>query len=162
MRVGIGYDVHPLMKGRKLILGGVEVSFEKGLSGHSDADVLLHAICDASLGAAGEGDIGCHFPDTDPQYKNISSLTLLQKVSEIITKKRMLVNNIDATVVAEKPRLFPYINAMKEKIAASLGIKKETVNIKATTAEGLGFIGKGEGVAAYAVVSLKELGVVSE
>lgn len=155
MRIGIGYDVHPLVEGRKLILGGVEVPFNKGLAGHSDADVLLHAVCDASLGAAGEGDIGCHFPASDPQYKNISSLTLLQKVFQIISKKHTLVNNIDATVIAEKPRLSPYINAMKEKIAASLGIKKEAVNIKATTTEGLGFIGKGEGMAAYAVVTLK-------
>lgn len=157
MRIGIGYDVHPLIEGRKLILGGVEVLFNKGLLGHSDADVLLHAICDASLGAAGEGDIGCHFPDSDPQYKNISSLTLLQKVSEIIAKKQMLVNNIDATIVAEEPRLSPYINTMREKIAASLGIKEEAVNIKATTTEGLGFIGRGEGMAAYAVVSLKNI-----
>jgi len=156
MRIGIGYDVHSLVEGRKLMLGGVEVSFKKGLTGHSDADVLLHAICDALLGAAGERDIGCHFPPGDPQYKNISSLTLLQKVSEIIAKKRMLVNNIDATVVIEAPRLSSYINAMKEKIAASLGIKEEAVNIKATTTEGLGFIGKGEGIAAYAVISLKE------
>jgi 2-C-methyl-D-erythritol 2,4-cyclodiphosphate synthase len=157
MRIGIGYDVHPLVEGRKLILGGIEVPFNKGLLGHSDADVLLHAICDACLGAAGEGDIGCHFPDSDAQYKNISSLTLLQKVSEIIAKKRILVNNIDATVVIEKPRLSPYINAMKEKIAIALNIEEKTINIKATTAEGLGFIGKGEGIAAYAVVSLKEI-----
>ncbi|MBT9131986.1 2-C-methyl-D-erythritol 2,4-cyclodiphosphate synthase [candidate division NPL-UPA2 bacterium Unc8] len=156
MRIGIGYDVHLLVEGRKLMLGGVEVSFNKGLLGHSDADVLLHAICDASLGAAGEGDIGCHFPTGDPQYKNISSLILLQKVSEIIAKKRMLVNNIDVTVVAEEPRLSSYINAMKEKIAIALNIEKKTINIKATTTEGLGFIGKGEGMAAYAVVSLKE------
>ncbi|MBT9138868.1 MAG: 2-C-methyl-D-erythritol 2,4-cyclodiphosphate synthase [Syntrophomonadaceae bacterium] len=156
MRIGIGYDVHLLVEGRKLMLGGVEVSFNKGLLGHSDADVLLHAICDASLGAAGEGDIGCHFPTGDPQYKNISSLILLQKVSEIIAKKRMLVNNIDVTVVAEEPRLSSYINAMKEKIAIALNIEKKTINIKATTTEGLGLIGKGEGMAAYAVVSLKE------
>ncbi len=156
MRIGIGYDVHLLVEGRKLMLGGVEVSFNKGLLGHSDADVLLHAICDASLGAAGEGDIGCHFPTGDPQYKNISSLILLQKVSEIIAKKRMLVNNIDVTVVAEGPRLSSYINAMKEKIAIALNIEKKTINIKATTTEGLGLIGKGEGMAAYAVVSLKE------
>lgn len=155
MRIGIGYDVHPLIEGRKLILGGVEVSFNKGLAGHSDADVLLHAICDALLGAAGEGDIGCHFPPGEAQYKNISSLILLQKVSEIIDKKRMLVNNIDATVLAEMPRLSPYINAMKEKIAVSLGIKEEAVNIKATTTEGLGFAGRGEGIAACAVVTLK-------
>ncbi|MBT9146774.1 MAG: 2-C-methyl-D-erythritol 2,4-cyclodiphosphate synthase [Syntrophomonadaceae bacterium] len=156
MRIGIGYDVHLLVEGRKLMLGGIEVSFNKGLLGHSDADVLLHAICDASLGAAGEGDIGCHFPTGDPQYKNISSLILLQKVSEIIAKKRMLVNNIDVTVVAEEPRLSSYINAMKEKIAIALNIEKKTINIKATTTEGLGLIGKGEGMAAYAVVSLKE------
>lgn len=155
MRVGIGYDVHSLIEGRTLMLGGVEVSFNKGLLGYSDADVLLHAICDALLGAAGEGDIGCHFPPGEVQYKNISSLTLLQKVSKIIDKKRMSVNNIDATVVMEAPRLSPYINAMKEKIAVSLGIKEEAVNIKATTTEGLGFIGKGEGIAAYAVVTLK-------
>ncbi|CUH97741.1 Bifunctional enzyme IspD/IspF [Propionispora sp. 2/2-37] len=154
LRFGMGYDVHRLVEGRKLILGGVEVPHIHGLDGHSDADVLLHAIKDAMLGAAALGDIGRHFPDTDPQYKGISSLSLLGKVKDIIASKGYMVNNIDATIVAEKPKLAPYIGKMIANIAAKLMIDIDMVNVKATTTEGLGFAGKREGIAAYAVVSI--------
>jgi len=149
MRVGIGYDVHRLVKGRKLILGGVEIPFEKGLLGHSDADVLIHAIMDSILGALGLGDIGKHFPDTDDQYKDISSLILLNRVYELMKNKNYTIGNIDAIVVAQRPKLAPYIDAMEEKIAGVLKISKEKVNIKATTTEMLGFEGRGEGISAY-------------
>lgn len=149
MRVGIGYDVHRLVEGRKLILGGVEVPFEKGLLGHSDADVLIHAIMDSILGALGLGDIGKHFPDTDDQYKDISSLILLQRVYELMKSQNYTIGNIDAIIVAQRPKLAPYIGAMEEKIASVLKISKEKVNIKATTTEMLGFEGRGEGISAY-------------
>ncbi|SEP44802.1 2-C-methyl-D-erythritol 2,4-cyclodiphosphate synthase [Propionispora vibrioides] len=154
LRFGMGYDVHRLVEGRKLILGGVEVPHTYGLDGHSDADVLLHAIKDALLGAAALGDIGRHFPDSDPRYKGISSLILLGKVRDIIAAKGYQVNNIDATIVAEKPKLAPYIERMNANIAAELEIAVDMVNVKATTTEGLGFAGKKEGIAAYAVASI--------
>jgi 2-C-methyl-D-erythritol 2,4-cyclodiphosphate synthase len=157
MRIGFGYDVHPLVEGRKLILGGVEVPFEKGLEGHSDADVLLHAICDGILGALGEGDIGIHFPNTDPQFRGISSLRLLRAVAAKTAEKNFIIGNLDSTVVAESPRIGPLIPQMKEEIAGALGISPQQINIKATTCEGLGFIGEGKGMAAYAVVLLKEV-----
>lgn len=156
MRIGFGYDVHPLVKGRKLILGGVEIPFEKGLEGYSDADVLLHAICDGILGALGEGDIGKHFPNTDPRFKGISSLRLLEGVASRLSEKFFLVENLDSTVVAENPQIGPYIPRMAEQIARVLRIAPRQVNIKATTSEHLGFIGEGKGIAAYAVVLLKE------
>ena len=152
MRVGIGYDVHRLVEGRRLILGGVEVPFEKGLLGHSDGDVLLHAICDALLGAAGRGDIGRHFPDTNPEYKDISSLILLEKVKGLIKEYR--INSIDSIIVAQEPKLASYLSKMKENIVQVLKIDKSKINIKATTTEKLGSIGRGEGIAAYAMVSL--------
>jgi 2-C-methyl-D-erythritol 2,4-cyclodiphosphate synthase len=157
MRVGFGYDVHRLAKGRKLILGGVEIPFEKGLEGHSDADVLLHAICDGLLGAIGKGDIGQHFPNTDPQFKDISSLKLLQGVALKMAELNFAVENVDSTVVAERPKIGPYIPQMGEKIARVLNISPRQVNVKATTSEGLGFIGQAKGIAAYAVVLLKEV-----
>ncbi len=153
MRVGIGYDVHKLVEERKLILGGVEVPFERGLLGHSDGDVLLHAICDALLGAAGKGDIGQHFPDTSPEYKDISSLILLEKVKGLIKEHR--INNIDSIVIAQEPKLASYLAKMKENIAKVLKIDKSKINIKATTTEGLGPMGRGEGIAAYAMISLE-------
>ncbi|MCK4648948.1 2-C-methyl-D-erythritol 2,4-cyclodiphosphate synthase [bacterium] len=154
MRVGMGYDVHKLVEGRRLILGGMEVPFGRGLLGHSDGDVLLHAICDALLGAAGKGDIGRHFPDTDPEYKNISSLILLEKVKGLVKEYR--INNIDSIVIAQKPKLAPYFSKMKENITQVLKIDKSKINIKATTTEKLGSLGRGEGIAAYAMVSLEE------
>jgi len=157
MRIGFGYDVHPLVKGRKLILGGVEIPFEKGPEGHSDADVLLHAICDAILGALGEGDIGKHFPDTDPQFRGISSVQLLRAVAAKMSEKNYIIGNLDSTVVAERPKIGPFIPRMKEQIAGALKISSQQINIKATTSEGLGFIGKGKGMAAYAVVLLKKV-----
>lgn len=157
MRVGNGYDVHKLVKGRKLVMGGVEIPYEKGLLGHSDADVLVHAVIDALLGAAGEGDIGEHFPDSDPTYKNISSLLLLTETGKILEDKLYVVENIDATIVAQKPKLLPYLENMKKNIAAALRIEENQVNIKATTEEGLGFTGVGEGIKAYAVALIKEV-----
>ncbi len=154
VRFGMGYDVHKLVEGRKLILGGVEVPHSHGLLGHSDADVLLHAIKDALLGAAALGDIGRHFPDSDAQYKGASSLMLLGKVGEILQSHGYQVNNIDATVVAEKPKLAPFIPEMNANIAKVLGLKENQVNVKATTTEGLGFTGQKEGMAAYAVASV--------
>ena len=156
MRIGNGYDVHRLVEGRKLILGGVLIPFEKGLLGHSDADVLTHAIMDALLGAAAEGDIGRHFPDTDERYKNVDSLKLLTVVGKIIEDKLYVVENIDATIMAEKPKLAPFIPDMVKNIAKTLGIEESQVNIKATTEEGLGFTGTGEGMKAQAVCLLKE------
>lgn len=157
MKVGIGYDIHRLVTGRKLVLGGVEIPFEKGLFGHSDADVLAHSICDAILGALGKGDIGLHFPDTDPKYKDISSLILLGKVSEIMTEANFQVNNLDSVIIAQSPRLLSYIEEMKKNVSGVLNSSREVINIKATTNEGLGLIGQGEGIAAYTIVSLTEL-----
>ena len=155
MRIGMGYDIHRLVKGRQLVLGGVSIPYEKGLLGHSDADVLTHAICDALLGASGEGDIGIHFPDNDVDYKDISSLVLLEKTYRMIVRKGFTVINIDTIIFAEAPKLSPYRNAMREKIAATLDIASNCVNIKSTTSEGLGPIGRGEGIAAMSVVLLK-------
>lgn len=154
MRVGMGYDVHRLTQGRDMIIGGVKIPYEKGLLGHSDADVLLHAISDALLGAAALGDIGKHFPDTDPAYKGISSLLLLEKVGALIEEKGFLIENIDATIIAQAPKMRPHIDAMRENIANALGILVEQVNVKATTEEGLGFTGSGEGISAQAICLL--------
>ena len=153
-RVGIGYDVHCLKSGRKLVLGGVEIPFKKGLNGHSDSDVLLHAIADAVLGAAGKGDIGEHFPDTDSKFKGISSLLLLEKVRKEIESVGLKVVNVDCVLLAEEPKIKVYKPAMRKKIAKALNIEKTQVNIKATTCEGLGAIGRGEGMSAYATVLL--------
>jgi len=158
MRIGTGYDVHRLAAGRKLIIGGVDIPYEKGLLGHSDADVLLHAICDALLGAAGMGDIGKHFPDSNPAYKGISSLALLSEVRRLIGRSAFQVNNIDATIVAERPKMAPHIPLMVANIAAATGADRSAVNIKATTTEGLGFAGRGEGIAAYAVCTITRTG----
>lgn len=157
MRIGFGYDSHRLVKGRKLIIGGVEISSDEGLMGHSDADVLLHATCDAILGAAGEGDIGRHFPDTDEEYRDISSLELLARVRDIAIKKGFIINNIDTTVVLESPKLKEYIGRMIIKIASLLVMESNRINIKATTNEGMGFTGRGEGIAAFAVVTLDKM-----
>jgi 2-C-methyl-D-erythritol 2,4-cyclodiphosphate synthase len=154
MRIGTGYDVHRLSEGRKLVIGGVDIPAEKGLVGHSDADVLLHAICDALLGAAGLGDIGRHFPDTAPKYQGISSLLLLGEVRRLLAEAGFRVNNIDATIVAERPKMAPHVPAMVAHIAAAAGVDRSSVNVKATTTEGLGFAGKGEGMAAYAVCTI--------
>ncbi len=155
MRVGHGYDVHPLISGRDLILGGVKIPHPKGLQGHSDADVLIHAVCDACLGAAGLGDIGRHFPDTDPQYKNIDSRKLLRKVTEALTQRGWKVANVDSTLIAQAPRLSMHLPQMIQNIAADLGVSHDSINIKATTTEKLGFTGREEGIAAYAVVLLE-------
>ena len=154
MRVGMGYDVHRLVEGRKLILGGVEIPYEKGLLGHSDADVLIHAIMDALLGAAALGDIGKHFPDTDPQYKGISSVELLKHVAKLLDENNYVIENIDATVIAQRPKLRPYMEEMMKNIAGALGIEENRLNLKATTEEGLGFTGTGEGMASQAICSL--------
>ena len=156
MRIGHGYDVHKLVPGRALILGGVQIPYEKGLLGHSDADVLLHAVSDALLGAAGVGDIGKHFPDTDPQYKDADSLKLLQEVGKKVTIAGYRVSNIDVTMIAQRPKLRPYIETMEQNIAAALGIDQSRVNVKATTEEGLGFTGTMEGMACHAVCLLEE------
>ncbi|KAF5072004.1 2-C-methyl-D-erythritol 2,4-cyclodiphosphate synthase [anaerobic digester metagenome] len=156
MRIGSGYDVHKLVEKRKLILGGVEIPFEKGLLGHSDADVLLHAIMDALLGAAALGDIGRHFPDTDEVYKGADSLKLLSKVLYLISEKGYCIINIDATIIAQKPKLAHYLPEMCEIIAKTLEINRNQLNVKATSEEGLGFTGKGEGIAATAVCLLQE------
>ncbi len=155
MRVGIGYDVHKLVENRKLILGGVEIPHTLGLLGHSDADVLLHAVMDALLGAAALGDIGKHFPDTDERYKGISSIKLLAHVGELLEKEGYLIENIDATVIAQKPKLRPYIEQMEQNIAETLRIEKNQINVKATTEEGLGFTGSEEGISAQAICSLR-------
>ena len=154
MRIGMGYDVHKLVEGRDMIIGGVNIPYEKGLLGHSDADVLLHAISDALLGAAALGDIGKHFPDTDPQYKGISSLLLLKKVGELLSDKYFLIENIDATIIAQAPKMRPHIDTMRQNIADALGIDVSQVNVKATTEEGLGFTGSGEGISAQAICLL--------
>lgn len=156
MRIGLGYDVHRFIEGRKLVLGGVDIPFEKGLAGHSDADVLIHSIIDAILGALGEGDIGKHFPDTDIKYKDISSLILLEKISSLMFEKGFKIGNIDATIVAEKPKLLNFTGEMKIYIAEKLKCDDENINIKATTEEGLGFTGRMEGISSYSVVLLKK------
>ncbi len=154
MRIGMGYDVHKLVEDRELIIGGVTIPYEKGLLGHSDADVLLHAISDALLGATALGDIGKHFPDTDPAYKGISSVILLEKVGELLEEKGFLIENIDATIIAQAPKMRPYIDTMRENIAKALGILVEQVNVKATTEEGLGFTGLGQGISSQAICML--------
>ena len=154
MRIGNGYDVHKLVEGRKLILGGVEIEHTLGLDGHSDADVLLHAISDALLGAAALGDIGLHFPDTDPKYKGADSLKLLSAVGELIREKGYEIENIDSVILAQKPKLRPYIDEMRKNIATALSIDMDKVSVKATTEEELGFTGREEGMASYAVVLL--------
>lgn len=156
MRIGHGYDVHRLVPGRNLILGGVKIPYELGLDGHSDADVLLHAVSDALLGAAGLGDIGRHFPDTDPKYKGADSLVLLNIVGQKVAQKGYRVSNIDVTMIAQKPKLKDYISRMEENIASVLGLDPERVNVKATTEEKLGFTGTGEGMACHAVCLLEE------
>lgn len=161
MRIGHGYDVHRLTQGRKLILGGVEIEYEKGLLGHSDADVLLHAISDALLGAAALGDIGKHFPDNDPAYDGADSLVLLSRVGELISKNGYTVGNIDATVIAQAPKLAPHIEKMRRNIANALGIDIGCVSVKATTEERLGFTGDGSGIAAHAVCLIKTNGTAT-
>lgn len=156
MRIGHGYDVHRLVKGRKLILGGVKIRHSKGLQGHSDADVLCHAVSDALLGAAGLGDIGKHFPDTDPRFAGISSLLLLREVRGLLMKRGLGVESIDSTLVLQAPKVAGFISKMRENIADALGMNTSRVSVKATTTEGLGFVGKEEGVAAYAVALIRE------
>lgn len=155
MRIGMGYDVHKLVDDRKLILGGVEIPYEKGLLGHSDADVLLHAIMDALLGAAALGDIGKHFPDTDPQYKGISSIKLLEHVGKLLEDNHFEIENIDSTIICQKPKLAPYRDEMVRNIAMALNISENQVGVKATTEEGLGFTGEGLGISSHAIVLLK-------
>ncbi len=155
IRVGIGYDIHRLEEGRKLIIGGVDIPFRLGLAGHSDADVLLHSICDAMLGALALGDIGQHFPNTDMQYYGISSIILLGKVNSMLKDKGYIVNNVDSVVIAQEPRLADYIQIMREKIAQTLEIPTESVSIKATTAERLGSIGELKGISAFSIISVK-------
>ena len=154
MRIGMGYDVHRLVGGRPLVMGGVTIPYELGLLGHSDADVLLHAIADALLGAAALGDIGKHFPDTDPAYKGISSMILLEKVGKLLEENMFFVENIDATIIAQAPKMRPYIDQMRGNIAKALGISADQVNVKATTEEGLGFTGEGKGISAQAICML--------
>jgi 2-C-methyl-D-erythritol 2,4-cyclodiphosphate synthase len=155
-RFGFGYDVHRLVKERKLLLGGVEVPFEKGALGHSDGDALLHAIANALLGAAALGDIGRHFPDTDPKFKDISSLRILKHAADLLRQHHFSIVNVDSTVVLQQPKIDPYIDQMQSTIASTLGLREDQVSVKATTHEGLGFIGAGEGVAAYAIASIQE------
>ena len=157
MRVGMGYDVHRLVEERELILGGVKIPYEKGLLGHSDADVLVHAIMDALLGAAALGDIGKHFPDTDPKYKGISSIRLLSHVGKLIEEQLYVIGNIDATIIAQKPKMSPHIDQMRANVAKTLNPDISQVNIKATTEEGLGFTGNGEGISAQAVACLDRI-----
>lgn len=156
MRIGFGYDVHEFTENRKLILGGIDIPCGKGLLGHSDADVLVHAIMDSILGALGQGDIGKHFPDTDSKYKDISSIDLLSKVKEIMDKKGYIIGNIDATIAAENPKLAPYIELMRGRIAETLSTLRDNINIKATTTEKLGFIGREEGISSYCVCLIKK------
>lgn len=157
MRIGMGYDVHRLMEGRDLILGGVKIPYEKGLLGHSDADVLLHAVMDALLGAAAMGDIGKHFPDTDPAYEGASSMRLLEHVGKLLEERLYVVENIDATIIAQRPKMAPHIEEMRRNIAAALHLELDQVNVKATTEEGLGFTGTGEGISAQAVACLDSI-----
>lgn len=154
MHIGIGYDVHRLVPGRKLVLGGIVIPFEKGLLGHSDADVLVHAMCDALLGAAAMGDIGMHFPDADPKFKNISSIKLLIETAAMVQRNGFTVGNIDTTIFAESPKIGPYRKLMQEKLAATVEVEANCINIKATTTEGLGFIGRGQGIAAMCAALL--------
>lgn len=154
MRIGMGYDVHKLTEGRRLIIGGVAIPYEKGLLGHSDADVLVHAIMDAVLGAAALADIGTHFPDTDPAYEGASSIELLERVGRLIKEQGYSVGNIDAVIIAQQPKMRPYIDSMRQNIAAALGIEKGQINVKATTEEGLGFTGQGAGISAQAICLL--------
>jgi 2-C-methyl-D-erythritol 2,4-cyclodiphosphate synthase len=156
MRIGIGFDAHRFKEGRRLVMGGVEIPHRKGLAGHSDADVLLHAVCDAMLGALALGDIGVHFPDNDARFKDIASAELLRRAAEMISKKGYRVGNVDATIIAEAPRMTPHIDGMRNKIAAALGCAEDEVGVKATTTEGMGFCGRGEGIAAMAVVLLEK------
>jgi len=156
-RIGLGYDVHRLVEGRPLILGGLKIPYVKGLLGHSDADVLTHAVMDAILGALGKGDIGRHFPDSSPLYKGASSLSLLKKVVEMLHHEKFTMNNLDATIIAQEPKLIKYLDAMKERLSDVLEIDPQMMNVKATTTEGLGFCGRGEGIAALAVVTLKRI-----
>ena len=156
MRIGMGYDVHRLTEDRKLIMGGVDIPYEKGLLGHSDADVLVHAIMDALLGASALGDIGKHFPDTDPAYKGISSITLLKHVGELLKANGFVIGNIDSTIIAQRPKMAPHIMQMRENIAAALNIDLNQINVKATTEEGLGFTGSGEGISSQAICLLME------
>jgi len=158
MRVGVGYDVHPLVSGRRLVLGGVAIPFEKGLDGHSDADVLVHAIVDALLGATGLGDIGLHFPSSDPRYKDISSVALLRHVVSLLRTQGWLVCNVDLSIVAERPKLSPFIPEMRGIIGEALGIDADLVSVKSTTSKGLGFLGRGEGIAAHAVALVEKAG----
>lgn len=155
MRIGMGYDVHKLVEDRKLIIGGVEIPYEKGLLGHSDADVLLHAIMDALLGAAALGDIGKHFPDTDEQYKGISSIKLLEHVGELLAREGFVIGNIDSTIIAQRPKMAPYREQMRENIAKALKINLNQIGVKATTEEGLGFTGAGEGISSQAIALLE-------
>lgn len=157
MRAGMGYDVHKLVEGRKLILGGVTIPYEKGLLGHSDADVLLHAIMDALLGAAALGDIGKHFPDTEEKYKGISSVKLLEHVAGLLDEHGYIIENIDATIIAQRPKMRPYIDTMRNNIANALKIDVDQVNVKATTEEGLGFTGNGEGISSQAICALEKI-----
>lgn len=157
MRVGLGYDVHKLVEGRDLILGGVNIPYEKGLLGHSDADVLVHAIMDALLGAAALGDIGKHFPDTDSAYKGADSLKLLEHVGKLLDEHLYVIENIDATIIAQRPKMAPHIQTMRENVARVLGIDVEQVNIKATTEEGLGFTGTGEGISSQAICAIEKI-----
>lgn len=157
MRIGMGYDVHKLVEGRDLIIGGVNIPHDKGLLGHSDADVLVHAIMDAILGAAALGDIGKHFPDTDEQYKGISSIKLLEKVGELLDETTYTISNIDATIIAQAPKMRPYIEQMEENVAKALGIEKDQINIKATTEEGLGFTGAKEGISSQAICLVQSI-----
>lgn len=154
MRIGQGFDTHALVAGRKLIIGGVDIPHDKGLAGHSDADVLIHAICDALLGAAGLGDIGTHFPDTDARYKGIDSRKLLREVAQLLRQNGFRIANIDSTIIAQAPKMAPHIPAMRARLAADLGIAADAVNVKAKTTEKLGFVGRGEGIAAEAVALL--------
>jgi 2-C-methyl-D-erythritol 2,4-cyclodiphosphate synthase len=154
MRIGQGFDVHALVEGRRLVIGGVDIPYEKGLAGHSDADVLLHAVCDALLGAAGLGDIGTHFPDSDPRYKGADSRKLLFEVRQLVRDRGFHVANVDATIIAQAPRMAPHIPAMRANLAADLGVDADAVNVKAKTTEKLGFVGRGEGIAAEAIVLL--------
>ena len=156
MRIGHGYDVHRLVEGRPLVLGGVTVPWKLGLLGHSDADVLTHAVMDALLGAAGLGDIGRHFPDHDPAYRGISSITLMRQVAALLRERQLAVGNVDATIVAQQPKLAPYLAGMRRNLAVCLGVAEDRINLKATTEEGLGFTGTGQGMAAHAVALLKE------
>lgn len=157
MRIGMGYDVHRLTEGRDLILGGVKIPYEKGLLGHSDADVLLHAVMDALLGAAALGDIGKHFPDTDPAYEGASSMRLLEHVGKLLEERLYVVENIDATIIAQRPKMAPHIEKMRRNVAAALHLELDQVNVKATTEEGLGFTGTGEGISAQAVACLDSI-----